>query len=266
MLRLIPFLAALSLCFPAAAFADNDYCGSGFTGTDFMRNDLAVLKQKMQAVIAAFGQPPAPYALDTQNWTYPTGSCKDAKGFEPVEVGFSGVFNTNGAQQKIAAEYQQKVQAATAKGDYQAVSQYTQEMQAKLMALSNGGQSMGELDMNVTANDGGSLTIDPDSVLRDGAGFIAVRNGGGSASSGQENVTVYFDPVELKDADKIASFDLGGDYRVSNALDLINLQVQLSGPTTLVEQFVKQMNPGAALGQITADRTKLSDDSGGEGG
>lgn len=259
MRRLIPVLSVLLLCLPASgALADGAYCADGYTSTDFMRNDLAVLKKKVEAIIAAFGAPPAPYALDTQNWSYPTGDCHDAKGYQPVSIGFNGTFNTNGAQQKIGNEYQQKIQAASARGDYQAISQLTQEMQAKLIALTNGGQNMGEVDMSLTGNGGESLTIDPDSVLRDGAGFIAVRNGGNSASSGQESVTVYFDPVVLENADKIASFDLGGDYRVANPLDLIDVQVQLSGPKALVEQFVKQLSPGAALAQLTSARTKAS--------
>jgi hypothetical protein len=102
------------------------------------------------------------------------------------------------------------------------------------------------------------MTIDPEAVLRDGAGFIALKQES-DASSGKEQVDVYFDKVALKDAHTAASFNENSSIAVSHPLDMVRAHISLNGPAKQVETLVKQLQPSAVLGQLNAQRIKIQD-------
>ena len=144
---------------------------------------------------------------------------------------------------------------AQAKGDFQSMGALTQQIQAKAMQQAMANQNNTPITINAYANDGSSGTIDPDSVFEDGVGFIAIKAANGSESSGQEKIDFYFDPVALKDAEKIASFDLGGNLRVPDKLALTSIRIEITGAP--VEAIAKQLKTGEVLKRLTEKRTKV---------
>ena len=241
--------------FAPVTFADGD-CGSNFTTVQFMRDDLSNLKKSMEAALAAIPKPQAPYGKESDNWNLPTYTCKDKSGMRPIDVSYSSHYTTDASTKKLGEEYQKQILAAGAKGDYAAVAKITQEMQQKLLQQASANEQMAAIDIDVSANTGDSATIDPDSVLRDGAGFLAVRTDK-DASSGTESVTMYFDPVALKNAHQLARFDMSGDFRVASKLALLSLKVRLDGPSKVLEGIVKNVDASKVLSTLTAERKNL---------
>lgn len=253
----IMMLATAALLCSAQALAD-DNCGDGYTTSNFKRSDLVTIKKNVSAIAAALGTPPAPYARESENWQLPTYACQGKTGFRPVSIDYNMRLTTDVQQKKLAAEYQQKLMAAEAKGDMQAVMQITQEYQKVALQQSSANQGNSPIGVDISINSTDSMTIDPGAVLRDGAGFIALKQPG-DASSGTETVNIYFDKLELKDADDAASFDEGYDATVPNRLAMIHARININGPTAQVEAMVKRMNTGAVLDQLSEKRTRLRD-------
>ena len=242
-------------CVESLAFAD-DNCGDGFTTVQFMRDDLTSLKKNLETAIAAIPEPKAPYSKANQNWNLPGYTCQDKSGMRPIDVSYTAEYNTEGASQKLAQEYQKQLMAAEAKGDYESVMKITQEMQSRVMSQASATQGLSEIQIRVDANTAGSGTIDPDAVMRDGEGFIALRNS--KDGSGNEQVSIWFDPVALKNAHQLASFDMNGDYRVDSKLALWSIEVSLSGPASFLDDMVKNIDAAKVLGTLTTSRKKLN--------
>lgn len=181
------------------------------------------------------------------------------KGFVPVSVSYRATLSTAAQQKQMEADFQKQLMEAQSKGDYEAIAKLSQDMQTRAMALAQANQQNGPIQLNLNANAGGGETIDPDSVFRDGVGFIALKDQQGGMSSGNERITFYFDEVALKDAQRIARFDLGGDQRVPGKRDLIDVRLELTGPATTVEAIAKQLDTDAVLKQLDEQRTKLHD-------
>lgn len=253
-------LAAVALltagyCIGSFAYADGD-CGSNFTTVQFVRDDLSSLKKSMEAVLAAIPDPQAPYGKDNESWNLPSYACQDKSGTRPIDVSYSGRYTTDASMRKMGEEYQKQLLAAQAKGDYQAVAKITHELQQKVLQQASANQSLGSIDINVSANTEDAQTIDPDSVLRDGEGFLAVRSNK-DASSGSETIAIYFDPVALKNAHQLARFDMSGDFRVPSKLALLSVRVQLSGPSSVLENIVKNVDASKVLSTLTTARKNL---------
>ncbi|HET6725924.1 MAG TPA: hypothetical protein VFH85_07965, partial [Gammaproteobacteria bacterium] len=239
------------------------YCGDGLTKTEFMRDDLVTLKNHMKAVVAAIGALPPPYALEKGHWSLPASACKGKNGFVPISVGYESEFSTTGAQnereqqqRELAAAYQKKIVAAEAAGDYETMQKLVGQQQAQSMRQSMPFQQKDPVAVSISVNDTQSMTIDPDAVRRDGAGFLALRTDGGPA---HESVVFFFDRVALKNAHQLASFDLGTDMRTPQKLGLLNIEIALNGPTEMVERLVRQLDTEKVLSQLSEARTKGED-------
>jgi hypothetical protein len=253
-------LAAVALligacCCGPFAFADGD-CGSNFTTVQFVRDDLASLKKSMETALAAIPSPQGPYGKGDENWNLPSYACQDKSGLRPVDVSYSGRYTTEASTRKMGEEYQKRLLAAQAKGDYEAVAKITQEMQQKILQQAAANEQLRPIDINVAANAQDARTIDPDSVLRDGEGFLALRTDK-DASSGTERVSIYFDPVALKNAHQLARFDMSGDFRTPSKLALLSLRIDLNGPSSALEAMVKNVDAAKVLGTLTAARKNL---------
>lgn len=250
------FALGACLCF-GQALADNN-CGDGFTTVNFNRTDLANIKKTVTAMAAALGNAPAPYAKENDQWELPTYACKGKAGFRPITTRYSFRLSTEVEQKKFAAQYQKEIMAAQASGDPEKIMQVSQEYQKKMMQMAAANQNNSPVDIAINVNEGGSGTIDPDAVLRDGAGFIALRESS-DAGSGSEIVNLYFDKVALRDAHEAASFDTGGDVTVPGRFDAINVHMNIGGPKTIVDALVKQLKTAGVLGQLSEKRTKIDD-------
>lgn len=75
------------------------------------------------------------------------------------------------------------------------------------------------------------------SVVRAGDGFIAVRTRKDKAT-GNEKVSMYFDPVALENARRLAHFDLGGGARVDSGTAIMSCRIDFSGPMAYVNAIV----------------------------
>lgn len=256
MAKLLAAAALLGACCVGSfAFADGD-CGSNLTTVQFVRDDLASLKKSMEGVLAAIPNPQGPYAKDNENWNLPSYACQDKSGTVPIDVGYSGRYTTEASTRKMGEEYQKELLAAQAKGDYQAVAKISQQMQQKILQQAAVDQQFQPIDINVSANRQDAQTIDPDAVLRDGEGFLALRTDK-DASSGTERVSMFFDPVALKNAHQLARFDMSGDFRVPSKLALLSLRIDLNGQASVLETMIKKVDTSKVLGALTAARKNL---------
>lgn len=262
MYRNVLSTAALLVCgyfFASLALADGE-CGSNFTTVQFMRDDLSSLKKSMGVAIAAIPQPQSPYGKASENWNLPSYTCKDNSGMRPIDVSYSGHYTTENSTQKLGEEYQKQLMEAQARGDYEAMAKISQEMQQKVMQVAVANQDKRPVDISVSANTGDSGTIDPDSVVRDGEGFLALRTGK-DVSTGTESIAIYFDPVALKNAHQLAHFDMDGDFRVASKLALLSMRVQLDGPSSVLENIVKNLDASKVLGTLTTERKNLANNN-----
>lgn len=233
------------------AWAEPPSCDADMKAVEFFRDDLASLKKQMEGIVAAIGEPGAPYGRESGSWSYPRGVCKAAKGYVAVSLGYNTSFSTEGQEKTLEKEYQQKMMAAQASGNYQAMAQLSQEMQQKAMGQAMANQNKSPVNMSVDVDSGAEGTIDPDGVIRDGVGFIAIRDAAGSDAD-SEQVDVYFDHIALKDAKRIANYTIPGEMLVSGPHDFGNLHVHLSGPKDVVNKLVKNMDAGKILGALQA--------------
>ncbi|HET7568986.1 MAG TPA: hypothetical protein VFK96_00165 [Gammaproteobacteria bacterium] len=236
------------------AWADGN-CGQDAREIRFVRADMVTLKGHMKKVLEAVGTLPAPYARKNDDWQLPASACRGKRGFRPIFVEYSGRFSVEQNQEKLQQEYQKKIMAAEASGNYQAISKLAAQMQSAMMASSVVAQNATPVDISIMANRGGEGSVDPDAVVRDGAGFIALRQQGGSDDN--ETVVMYFDKVQLKDAHQLASYNLDGDWRVPEKLSLINIKIQISGSKANVERLVKQIDAAAVLNQLSTERVTV---------
>jgi len=207
--------------------------------------------------VNAMGKAPAPYAKENEDWTLPTYACRDKHGYFPIDVSYRERLTVDATQEAFKEDAQKKLMAAQASGDFQAMAALTQQLQAQAMQQAMANQNNTPITVNVYTNDGSSETIDPDSVFADGVGFIAIKAARGGASSGKEQIDFYFDPAELKDAQRIARFDLSGNLRVPDMLALTSIRIKISGPTAPVEALAKQLKTGEVLKRLTEKRTKV---------
>jgi hypothetical protein len=236
----------------AVAWAEPPSCDADMKPVEFFRDDLASLKKQMEGIVAAIGEPGAPYGRESGSWSYPRGVCKAAKGYVAVQLSYDTSFSTEGQQKKLELEYRKKMMAAQAAGNMQAMAQIAQEMQQKAVGQAMANEGKAPVNMSVDADSGAEGTIDPDSVLRDGVGFIAIRDAAGSDAD-SEQVDVYFDHIALKDAKRIANYSIPGEMLVSGPHDFGNLHVHLSGPRDVVDKMVKHMDAGKILGTLQSN-------------
>ncbi len=226
------------------------------------RDEVSRIKKKLVATLEALGSAPAGYAMERENFNLPTQNSKVSETGRWYPVGGSAEreYGTEKAAQKqskdMEKEYQKKFAEAQAKGDYQELARLSQEMQKKageanLKAVEGKKEP---ISVDVTLNSGGGATIDPDAVVFEKAGVIALRETD-SGESEKARINVYFDPVSLKNTKQLSRVDMktpeGG---VANRSAVLNITVHLRGPAAEVEAWAKKIETGKVLAQIDAAR------------
>jgi hypothetical protein len=224
------------------------------------RDEVSQIKKKLVATLEALGSAPAGYAVERENFNLPTeGSrIKETGRWYPVNGSADREYGTEKAAKQqskdMQKEYEKKFAEAQAKGDYQEIARLSQEMQKKageanLKAVESKKEP---INVDVNFNSGSGATIDPDAVVFEKAGVIALRsNDGGEAE--KTRVTIYFDPVSLKNTKQLSRVEMktpeGG---ISKRTAVLNITVQLHGPTAEVEAWAKKIDTGKVLAQIDA--------------
>jgi hypothetical protein len=235
---------------------------SGQEENSLTRDEVAQFKKKLVNVLEALGEAPAGYSVEHESFNLPTDAYKVQPSgmYYPVTAGADRNYGT---QQKAQAkgedlqkEYQKKILEAQAKGDYQEMSKLAQEMQKKMSEVQLKAVEVNKepVRVNVQFNSGAGAVIDPDAVLFEHPGVIALRSQD-SGTPGKVRVVIYCDPVSLKDTKQLSRVALkqpeGG---IAKRTAVLNATVEFDGPTAEVEPWAKKVDTRKILAQLDAAR------------
>ncbi|MGD9549232.1 MAG: hypothetical protein AB7V45_17030 [Candidatus Krumholzibacteriia bacterium] len=231
--------------------------GSRAKEVDLNRQEVTVIKKKLVAVEESLSPLPVGYAKSEEDFGLPTSvQTGDKGGFRPVYASASYTFEGGGAltaektEKELEAEYKKKIMEAQAKGDYQAIQTLSQEMMQKAMSNQMAAEEAKRdpVRVYVTINGGAYATIDPDAVVFEKPGVIALKT---LQNQGQDaQVMIYVDPVKLKETGTLSKIELQDDQDAAGKTTVRHITIELSGPAAVVEAWSKTVDTGKALAQI----------------
>lgn len=221
------------------------------------RSEVTAIRAKLVTVQQAMGEPAA-YLKESEDFSLPTDfnpNTSQVGKFWPITSSITMRFtdravaeNTANAE-KAAEEFQAKYAAAVAAGDYAAIEKMMQEMQAMQAAAMAPVTPKDPLQVYVQFNMNPSVGIDPEAIVLEQPGVIALRQKELNSDRGQ--VTVYLDPVALKSTGELAKFELRTDQNgVGNRTGLYHIVIQANGAVPDIESWIKGFNYPAMLGVI----------------
>ncbi|HPF69220.1 MAG TPA: hypothetical protein PLQ13_01000 [Candidatus Krumholzibacteria bacterium] len=231
--------------------------GAALAGeTALNRQDVTVIKKKLVEVQAALGALPEGYVVNREDFNLPTDASETDGGYEPAYA--SASFRYDGGSEQMArksseeleAEYRKKMMEMQAAGDYEGLARLSQEMVKKATEaqMAADGARREPVDVEVRANGGPVATIDPDAVVCEGPGYIALRQ---DNYDGNATVVLYCDPVGLKDTQTLARIDLSEGRTPSKAKTTWrHVAVELTGPRDVVEAWAKSIDKAKVLAQV----------------
>ena len=224
------------------------------------RDEVAIIKRKLVAVTEALGEPPPGYAKTEESFSLPTEANKaeSAGRFHPVygsaSLKFGSAAEKKGKKsgEDLQKEYQKKITDAQAKGDYQSMAQLSQEMMQKVSkasaeAMEGPSEPVG---VAITFNSNPSQTIDPDAVVLEAPGVIALKFKE-DVDGTKGRVVLYFDPVNLKSTKTLSVVQMNepeGGVTKKNAVK--NVIVELNGPLGEIQTWAKRIAAKKVLAQI----------------
>jgi hypothetical protein len=221
------------------------------------RAEVGGLKKKLTTIFAAMGQPPEGYVVEKETFNLPTETRKIDGKYDWVSP--AAEFRIGSGQEKAARKvqneletaYQKKVAEALAKGDYQAMTKISQEVQqkaAQMQAAAIEGRKE-PLSLNINLNTHQSETIDPDSVVFEKPGVIALLIDKNDEL--HNRLVVYFDPIVLKSTETLSRIDFERpEQGVSEKTAVVNATIELTGPGDEVTAWAKRIDTAAVLSQI----------------
>jgi hypothetical protein len=225
-------------------------------GTSLTRSEVAALKNKLVTVQQAMGGDPSGYLKKSEDFNLPT-DFNPAQGgkFWPITSGISlrytdrasaeGVANA----QKAAEEFQTKYAAAIASGNAETISKMVQEMTRMQAAAMTPPVKKEDMTVYVQFNMNPIVGIDPDAVVLEQPGVMALRRKDVSSEKGE--VTVYVDPVALKATQELSKIEFRtAEDGVSNRTGVFHIVIQLNGAAADIESWVKTFDFKSMLGVI----------------
>ena len=147
-------------------------------------------------------------------------------------------------------EYKKKMSEAQAKGDYQEMARLGQEMGQKAgqMQMKANAAQKEPIEVSVSLNSNPGAVIDPDMVVFERPGVIALKS---SVENAAERISVYCDPVALKETRQLSRVDMkqpeGG---VARRTLVLSVSIEITGPAAEIEPWVKKADTGRVLAQI----------------
>jgi len=226
--------------------------------TPLLRDEVAGVKKKLVASLDALGQPPAGYSKERESFNLPTDAYKNGDGglFSTMncsaERRFGSTKKTEESAKEMGKEYQKKMAEAQAKGDMQAITKLAQEMQqlAGQMQLKALEGNKEPIEVHIVFNNGGEFAIDPDAVLFEKTGVIALKQKDeGTDEKGE--VAIYVDPVALKNTKQLSKAELRiPEKGTTSKTAVFNVVVRLHGPMEAIEAWAKSVDTGKILAQI----------------
>jgi hypothetical protein len=245
--------SALSLTLMLAATA------AAQDASNLTRSEVAAIKAKIVAVQRAMGSDPDGYLKESEDFNLPTEAnpARDGK-FWPITSGvtlrYTDRASTEGkvSAEKAAEEFQAKYAAALASGNVDAITKMVEEMtriQNAAMASAMNTARKENMQVYVQLNQNPTAGIDPDAVVLERSGVIALRDQ--RDASGNGNVTVYVDPVALKATEELSRIELRtADDGVTNKTGVFHVVIQLNGTLADIEPWVKSFDYPAILAVI----------------
>jgi hypothetical protein len=221
--------------------------------TGLNRAEVAAVKAKMVAVREAMGSEPEGYALESEDYSLPTDfQTAQAGKFWPINssvyLNFTdkAVLDAEANADEISAELQARYIAAMTSGNEARM----QAALAEMMAAQNGSATqLQDMTVSVQFNMNPYAGIDPDGVLFEGAGYIALMSSEMSEDTGQ--VDVYIDPVALRETETLSKVELTTpDDGVSNRSGVFNVTVTLNGSVEHIQSWAKSFDIPAMLAVI----------------
>lgn len=223
------------------------------------RDEVSVIKKKMTAVFESLGQP-AGYSIEHEEYSLPTEAYKNSSTGKYGLIGgsahrrFGTEKKTEEESKDLQKEYQKKLTEAQAKGDYAEMANIAREMQQKTgqMQLRATEAHKDPVEVTLSLNNNPGAVIDPDMVVFEHPGVIALKSG---VENGSERIDMYFDPVSLKDTKQLSRVDLkqpeGG---VATRTLVLNVSIEVTGPPAEIEPWVKKADVKKILAQIDAGK------------
>jgi hypothetical protein len=193
------------------------------------------------------GGDPAGYLRESEDFDLPT-DFNTAQGgkFWPITSGVSLRYTDRAASEGQAN--MEKMAAAAASGNFAEIQRMTAELtrlQAAALAPATHKEPM---NVYVRLNQNPTVGIDPDAVVLERAGVIALRD---EQSDGQGDVTVYIDPVALRATEELSKIELRtGNDGVANKTGVFHVVIQLNGTLADAESWVQGFNFGPVLAVI----------------
>ena len=240
--------------FCALIFAFSSAQDSG----QYTRDEVGTVKKKIVAGLDAVGQMPEGYSKERESFNLPTDVSKNSSSglFHPVYAGGERRFGSEKAVQKdakeIQKEYQKKLAEAQAKGDIAVITKIAQEMQQKAAQVQVKAVTTQKvpIDLHVQINSNPGATIDPDAVVFEKPGVIALKEKkDGTEDEGR--IRVFFDPVNLKDTKQLSRIDTKlPEKGTSSKTAVFNITIEFSGPIAEIEAWAKRMDTGKVLSLI----------------
>jgi hypothetical protein len=224
--------------------------------TSLTRSEVTAIRAKLVTVQQAMGADPAGYIKDSEDFDLPTDFNPASGGkFWPITSSISLRYkdraSTEGAAaaEKAAEEFQAKYAAAAASGDVEALTKMIEEMQRIQAAAMAPQEKKNPMQVYVQLNMNPTVGIDPEAVVLERTGVIALRDKNVSSDTG--SVTVYVDPVALRAPQDLAKFELRtANDGVSAKTGVYHVVIQLNGTVADLESWVKTFNYDAILGVI----------------
>jgi len=221
------------------------------------RDEVALFKKKLVAMFDALGKAPAGYSMERESFNLPTDAYpkEGTSQYRPTDASASREYGSEksaeNASKELEKEYKKKLMEAQAKGDYQEMARLSQEMQQKSgqLALKTEEGRKEPIHVDVGLNIGGGGTIDPDAVLVEQSGVIALKDL--SATPERGIVRIYFDPVTLKNTKQLSKVTLNyPEGGVAKRTAVLNATMTFNGPSTEIEAWAKRVDFKKVLSQI----------------
>jgi hypothetical protein len=231
---------------------------AGAQETNLTRAEVAAIKAKLVTVQQAMGADPTGYMKETEDFTLPTEfnpNTEETGRFWPIG---SGVYVRYG--DRAAKELEARMEdlskrytaaAASVATDPDGFIKLTEEftrVQQEAAAQATAPRKE-QLTVNLQFNTGAYAAIDPDAVVFERSGVIALRDSDVAGERG--TVTVYLDPVALAQTETLSSLELKTpDNGVTNKTGVFNVQISLQGTIADAEAWAQTFDTAAMLSVI----------------
>jgi hypothetical protein len=232
-MRTLPAAACCLALFAASASAQE---------TNLNRSEVTAIKNKLVIVQQAMGADPAGYLKESEDFSLPTD-------FNPAQDGRFWPITSSVSMRYT--EFQTKYAAAMASGNAEAITQMVTEMtqlqtQAAAAAMSPATRKE-PMQVYVQLNMNPTVSIDPDAVVLEQPGVIALREKELNSEQGQ--VTVYLDPVALQATEELSQFELRtSNEGVTSKSGVYHIVIQANGSVADIETWVMTFDFDAMLG------------------